>query len=183
MSSRVVCSYDDVGLYIIKKIPFYSSIEGMKFPSLDECFDNDGNLNLNFKQITELEAISAVEQQYNEWWNWFFICDEFRNLLAPIVQTTYDYRNLPILMFPRFSPLMDEEEVDKYSDEEILIRLGMKIKEHGIKEEECFNFLNQIYSLCDYLNLNKADIINNPSNIGYNPIFGLRIIDYGLLNT
>ena len=26
----------------------------------------------------------------------------------------------------------------------------------------------------------EEDIINNPSNIGYNPTFGLRIIDYGL---
>ena len=49
-----------------------------------------------------------------------------------------------------------------------------------ITEEEVLEFLREIHILCDYLELNEEDILNNPSNIGYNPTFGLRIIDYGL---
>jgi hypothetical protein len=58
--------------------------------------------------------------------------------------------------------------------------MGMRLQQLNISEEEVTDFLREIPIVCNYLNLNEEDIINNPSNIGYNPTFGLRIIDYGL---
>ena len=56
----------------------------------------------------------------------------------------------------------------------------MRLQRFNITEETVIDFLREIPIVCDYLNLNEEDIINNPSNIGYNSTFGLRIIDYGL---
>ena len=58
--------------------------------------------------------------------------------------------------------------------------MGMRLQQLNVSEEEVTDFLREIPIVCNYLNLNEEDIINNPSNIGYNSTFGLRIIDYGL---
>ena len=52
---------------------------------------------------------------------------------------------------------------------------------NNIDEKECLEFYRNIPIICNYLNLEENDIIYNPSNIGYSPTFGLRIIDYGLI--
>ena len=43
-------------------------------------------------------------------------------------------------------------------------------------------FLNNVINFCYKYDLNEEDIILNFSNIGWNKIFGTRIIDFGLTN-
>ena len=177
MGSRIILPYGPTNEYIQKCIPRDISLEGIKLPSLDEYMDT-GLLNL--EKITKPELRTAIEQQYGEWFFWFAAADQDRALLAPIVGTGYDECYLPILYFPRFTPIIDEGLVCKYNNAENLITMGMRLGQLNITEEEVLNFIREIPILCDYLNLNEEDILNNPSNIGYNPTFGLRIIDYGL---
>lgn len=177
MGSRIILPYGPTNEYIQKCIPRDTSLEGIEFPSLDEYMDTGL---LDIEKITKSELRTAIEQQYGEWFSWFAATDEHRRLLAPIVGTEYDEYNLPILHFPRFVPLVDEGLVYKYNNTENLITMGMRLGQLNITEEEVLDFLREIPILCGYLDLNEEDILNNPSNIGYNPTFGLRIIDYGL---
>ena len=177
MGSRIILPYGTTNEYIQKCIPQDSSLEGIVFPSLDEYMDT---CTLNLEKINKSELRTAIEQQYGEWFSWFAATDEYRRLLAPIVGTTYDNYYLPILYFPRFTPIVDESLIYNYNNIENLIITGMRLGSLEITEKEVINFLREIPILCDYLELNEEDILNNPSNIGYNPTFGLRIIDYGL---
>lgn len=178
MSGRIVRAYSNSDIYIYKQIPHYSSLEGINFPSLDEYMETE---ELNLEKISDTAIKSAIEQQYSEWYNWFIAPDDMRHLLAPIVGTDYDKKTtLPILIFPKFIPLMEEDCIYKFNQIENLIITGMNIQNYQIPKNDVINFLRELPALCDYLELNEEDIINNPSNLGFNSIFGLRIIDYGL---
>ena len=177
MGSRIVLPYGPTNEYIQKCIPRDISLEGIEFPSLDEYMDT---CTLNLEKITKSELRTAIEQQYGEWFSWFTATDEHRALLAPIVGTGYDEYYLPILYFPKFIPIIDESLIYQYNNTENLIMMGVRLGKLNITEEQVLNFIREIPILCDYLDLNEEDILNNPSNIGYNPTFGLRIIDYGL---
>ena len=100
--------------------------------------------------------------------------------MAPVVHTYTDKYGLPILCFPRFTPILDESLVFSYNDTERLLIAGKRLEYFHIKDESVIYFYRELPKVIDYLSLAETDIIMNPSNIGYNPTFGLRIIDYGL---
>ena len=178
MGSRIVLPFGPNDEYIGKYIPNDTSLEGIHFPSLDDYMETN---KLDLNSIIKPELKTAIEQQYNEWFTWYTSSEECRRMLAPIVDTGYDEYCLPILYFPKFIPLVDENAVYKYNNMENFIVMGMGLKKFHVLEEEIINFMRNIPSLCDCLELNEEDILNNPSNICFHPIFGLRIIDYGLL--
>ncbi len=176
MGSRAILPYGTSGEYIQKVIP-HSSTVNIELPSFDEYLDT---CSLNLQGISQPELRTAIEQQYNEWFTWYTATEDSRRLLAPIVGTDWSEDYFPILYFPHFTPLLDEGKVYSLNNTENLIIMGMRLQRFGVSEEEVTDFLREIPIVCNYLNLNEEDIINNPSNIGYNPTFGLRIIDYGL---
>ena len=178
MGSRIILPYGESGEYIQKIIPHdCSSVSGLNLPSFDEYLDTHF---LDLQSIDKPEIKTAIEQQYNEWFTWFNATEDARRLLAPIVGTDWSEDSIPILYFPRFTPLLDEGRVYSLNNNENLIIMGMRLQRFGIEEDDVTDFFREIPLVCAYLNLNEEDIINNPSNIGYNPTFGLRIIDYGL---
>ena len=117
MSSRaVVPYYNNSKEYIQKRISVDPLRIGFKLPTFDE-YENEQVLNLPSSLGAELKT--AIEQQYYEWYSWFNSPEDIRKYLAPIVGTGWDqYSNTPILTFPRFTPLVDEEEVYKYNNNE-----------------------------------------------------------------
>lgn len=177
MGSRIVLPYGNSGEYIQKCIPSDPLLNNIELPSFDEYMDTKY---LNLSNITKMEIKTAIEQQYNEWLTWYSATEEARRLLAPIVGTDWTDHRIPILYFPRFIPIIDEGLLYSLNNTENLIIMGMRLQKFNISENDVTNFLREIPSVCDYLELNEEDILNNPSNIGYNPTFGLRIIDYGL---
>ena len=90
--------------------------------------------------------------------------------------------NLPIIIYPNFHPLMRDEEVWAYKDYELHMIAGFRARKFGIKKNDLLDFFSKIKKLCEDYDLNEDDLISNPSNIGYNSHYGLRVIDYGLKN-
>ena len=177
MGSRIILPYGTSGNYIQKAIPTDENIKGINFPSLDEYYDDKNSL---YSLEKDFPIWNAIEQQYQEWYNWRTTDEDVRKFIAPIVDSSYDNSGLPILCFPRFKPLVDEALVYEYNEVENLVILGMRAQELGVREVDLINFLRDLNWVCDCLELNIDDIIKNPSNIGFHSDFGLRIIDYGL---
>lgn len=170
MSSRQIT---DLGEYVTKSIPNFSEIEHIKFPGIE---DKEGISNL--LENTSLLCKSAVIQQYNE----YVIYNNWRgnNVLAPIINVKWDERNLPILIYPKFIPLIEDDNFYKLSDEENFVKLGIMGAYFGYDFEYISNFIQEVRDVCEEFNLREDDIFYNLSNIGFNSQYGLRIIDYGL---
>lgn len=176
MGSRIILPYLNSEEYVQKIVPSDSVFINIRLPTFDE-YENDPILNLSNDIKPEIKT--AIEQQYNEWYSWFTSPEDIRKYLAPIIGTGWDqYSNTPTLYFPRFIPILDEKVVSTHNNQENLILMGAQINQLHIKD--FMTFFRAIPEICNYLDLNEEDIIYNPSNIGFHPIFGLRIIDYGL---
>ena len=52
----------------------------------------------------------------------------------------------------------------------------------GMTEDEIGIFIERILQFCDDYDMNENDTLLNLNNLGWNPVFGARIIDYGLSN-
>lgn len=178
MGSRIIRSFNKSSDYIYKQIPHFSCLDGIKFPLLDSYLEEN---KLDLRKVKEKEAKFAIEQQYNEFYTWFTAPDNYRKFLAPIVDTSYDSKTgLPLLAFPKFIPLVDENAVNTHNEIENFILCGINANKMNISKDILINFFRDLPSACEYLELDEEDIVNNPSNIGYSSVFGLRIIDYGL---
>lgn len=180
MGSRIILPFNNSREFIQKKIPEEDIVKNYDFPLLDEFMDCKDNL-YYLKNEAEFKTWPAIEQQYNEWYNWYTASEDIRRFLAPIVGTSYDENCLPILHFPRFTPIVDENVVFAHNETENLITFGMNLQHFGITYTEVIDFLRELPQVCDYLGLIEDDILKNPSNIGWHSVFGLRIIDYGLI--
>ena len=179
MGSRLILPFGSNN-FIEKHIPEDEYLNQWNFPSLDEFCIKGFESIYNHPGRNNSVAWSAVEQQYTEWSNWFNSPEYIRNYLAPIVATYLDNRGLPVLCFPRFTPLLDEELIYKYNDTEALLLAGKQLQFLNVTDESILSFFRSIPKVIDYLDLVEGDILNNPSNIGYDSTFGLRIIDYGM---
>lgn len=174
MGTRVVVPYGPTKEYIQKRIPENEIPQNITFPSLDE-FNNDPECLKEY----DTQIYNLIYQQYWEYYNWYNADENIRQFLSPIVHTFKE--RTPILCFPKFIPLVSEDKVYEYNEIENLIASGITMGRNNIDEKECLEFYRNIPTICNYLNLEENDIIYNPSNIGYNSTFGLRIIDYGLI--
>ena len=182
MGSRLILPFGPSKEYIQKCVPEDDYLNKWKYPSLDEFYNKGFDSIYNHSGKNNSIAWSAVEQQYTEWGNWFNSPEYIKCYLAPIVHTYIDKRGLPVLCFPRFTPLLDEELVYKYNNTEALLFAGKQLHYLYMTDKDILEFFRNIPKVIDYLDLVEEDILNNPSNIGYNPTFGLRIIDYGMSN-
>lgn len=183
MACRII---EQVGDDFIRKIiPFDSNTDSIVWPSITSLIMNPSILDDNFTKCNCNNRIKqAIYQQYNEILLYETIACEDKKILAPQCDIYYtNVNNLPIIIYPRFTPLFSDEEVWKYNDEEILCLLGLRCGKLGISEQNLSLFLKQVQDLCSDYNLREDDILKNPSNIGYHLVFGLRIIDYGLANS
>ena len=114
----------------------------------------------------------AYAQQLQEIYIWRMATFEELYMIAPIVNIYFSSERLPIVVYPRFTPLLEE-----MGDERQLQGI---LKYLNCNYSELEEFLKQVPTFCDNWGLNSDDILCNYNNIGYHPIFGFRIIDYGL---
>lgn len=169
--------------YIIKEIDL-SDFLRQTDKVLD--FPKDGNPELIHKVFKECNVNSitqqAIIQQYNELYIYNEATPEEREILAPQVKVVYSLLNLPDIYYPKFHPLMTESEVWSLNERDLSVKLGQQLQWLGISFFDYKKFVDGVVDLCEEFNLREDDILLNPSNIGYHPVLGLRIIDYGLTN-
>ena len=108
------------------------------------------------------------------WWE--------RGILAPVVHFFYDINNRPVLVYPRFEPLATEEETFRFEEEEVGMELNYRLSQKGMADNEIGDFIEKVLQFCEDYDMNENDTLLNLNNLGWNPIFGARIIDYGLSN-
>lgn len=175
MSNRIICH---LGNIIKKQVPPDQYLEKIRLPSIED-YDIDQvytwmpyNLNLHL--------YDAICQQYDEITAWRKANTHERELLAPILKVEYDTYGCPILYYPTFTPLIEDNEIYNYNDSEMFLIAGLRLASHDVSEKELLTFMRELPRLCLSLNLVEEDIIYNFSNIGYNPEYGLRVIDYGI---
>lgn len=156
--------------YVQKTIDINRHIPVLQNPSdLDEHID----------EFTKKEAL-ALYQSLNEIDIWENADWEERSILAPIVGVSYNNYNIPIITFPKFVPLVSEEETYELEEDEAIVELQEKMTEFGYTDEQIGMFLEQVTNFCTDWGINEEDILQNLNNVGYHPVFGVRIIDYGL---
>lgn len=179
---RINERYSNEG-YIIKEIDL-SDFLRQTDKVLD--FPKNGNPEDIYKIFKELNMNSitqqAIMQQYNELYIYNEATPEERELLAPQVKVDYSLLNLPDIYYPKFYPLMEEKEVWSLNERDLSVKLGSRLQLRGINFNDYKKFVDGVVDLCEEFNLREDDIFLNPSNIGYHPVLGLRIIDYGLTN-
>lgn len=179
MGCRIIDNYQE---YISKYIPYFSIPDGLKFPIAE--YVNKENLEHLFNQIDGQKIIKqAIIQQYNEILLYHNVNISQRNLLAPQCMIKYDHLfSLPTIFYPKFKPLINEDIVWKTNPNDLPILLGTELSKFNISFQDYKDFIDKVVDLCEEFDLREDDILLNPSNLGYHPLFGLRIIDYGLIN-
>lgn len=141
-----------------------------------------------FTDLEELEESNelekgeylAVAQSYNEIKVWEDATWEERKYLAPLLGVRYDYNNAPILAFPKFEPLCSEREANRFEESEIIEEFHKRLGVKGLEDYQIGKIIEGFYQVCHEHCLNADDVIENLSNIGWHPVLGCRIIDYGL---
>ena len=174
MSSRLVYKFGDT---VMKVVPTFDCLKNIKFP----FWDNKEEIYKILKDVPLL-CKSAVIQQYNE----YIIYNELQTdskILAPILNCFWDERNLPILQYPIFKPFATDENFYAFSDEENLIQLGIMGAYFNYDLKDISNFIREVKEACITFGLREDDILNNLSNIGFNSQYGIRVIDYGLIES
>ena len=141
--------------------------------------DNQQDLEDNAEYFTRSEFL-MLEQSFTEIFIWDTSTWEERRILAPIVDTFYDKNNCPVIVYPYFEPLISEQEAFRIEEDEMIERLSELLREKGMDEMKIGNFINDVLLLCEKYGIDEQDILYNLNNIGWNPTFGIRIIDYGL---
>lgn len=180
MACRAI--YDEGNNFIRKIIPFDGITDEFVWPTISEIINEPSCLDEIFEKCECSKRIKqAIYQQYNEIILYeITTCDE-KKVLAPQCDISYTSKNnLPIIIYPRFTPIFEDEEVWKLNEEELTCLMGLRCGKFGISETELLFFLKEVQKLCINYNLREDDILKNPSNIGYHSVLGLRVIDYGL---
>lgn len=147
-------------------------------------FPKDGNPDIIYKIFEECNVNTitqqAIIQQYNELYIYNEATLEEREILAPQVKVVYSLLDLPDIYYPKFQPLMEEKEVWSLNERDLSVKFGTRLQQIGVSFFDYKKFVDGVVNLCEEFNLREDDILLNPSNIGYHPVLGLRIIDYGL---
>lgn len=133
------------------------------------------------KEFTQREYLSLY-QSFAEVELWNDCSWEERGILAPVVEFFYDINNRPVVVYPRFEPLASEEETFRFEEEEVVNELSWRLAQKGMSDEEVGTFIEKVLQFCDDYDMNENDTLLNLNNLGWNPVFGARVIDYGLSN-
>lgn len=177
MPCRIVTPVGD-GSIIRKTVPINSPT---KLPLLVNYLEDESLLD---KYLKELDLTARenymIKQQYYEYFVWSYSEDKYKDILAPIIFAADYINSPPALYFPKFTPLADDEEIWHWNNNQSIAILGMRSAYLGVSEEDILKFFDTVYSLTIAFELVEEDIIFNPSNVGFHPHYGLRLIDYGL---
>lgn len=169
--------------YVIKEIAWddtFLNKKNLKFPPYGDLCKEE--LEKIFEEINLNKiARQAIIQQYNEIYIYNAANATEKNILAPQVKIQSSFFDLPSITYPKFQPLIQEEEVWNLNEDNMLVYLGIRLQWFGINYSQYKKFTNEVEDLCENFGLRADDILKNPSNIGYHPVLGLRIIDYGLI--
>lgn len=180
MSCREIDKRYETSGYIIKRVPLFLPSSPINFPTFfDESSLQEVKDILQKSELSK-EIKNAIWQQYHELFVYHCSDSIERNVLAPQVKVSYNLFNLPDIYYPVFKPLIEENKLNTLNEQDLYTYLGSRLQFFGINFYEYKKFTKQVTNLCDTFDLNEEDILGNPSNIGYNSVLGLRIIDYGL---
>ena len=165
-----------------KSVEIPKEFDAIMFPDIDVVQYDSSSLDAAFRIFPNLPYAvkQAIIQQYNEIFIYWDARGDRRKILAPQVTVSFDKHNLPIIWYPYFEPLVNEDKVWSNRNHICMMYVGARAKELGISIEEMRDFYAKVDDLCEYYDLVEDDIIKNPSNIGYSSLFGIRLIDYGL---
>lgn len=169
MSLRLVDAYKNSNEYVVKHIPLTHKLDKPYEDISDVVFDRDN--------LTPREYL-MIYQSYNELDIYDGANTNERKILAPIIESFYDDNNCLALVYPRFTPLAGDWESMSIPTDEV----GSAIASKGfnLTREEINNFLEAAKRFAEDYDLSPEDSWGNLSNVGYSPIFGLRLIDYGM---
>lgn len=123
---------------------------------------------------------NSINQSLTEIQIWNNASEEERELLAPLIHYFFDENDLPVLIFPRFKPLLSEEEMSYLPSELVLCKLYSILQDKGLCSADAYSFIQKVIRFCENQGINEDDILNNLNNLGWNKDYGVRIIDYGL---
>ena len=62
------------------------------------------------------------------------------------------------------------------------MELNYRLSQKGMTDNEIGDFIEKVLQFCEDYDMNENDTLLNLNNLGWNPVFGARIIDYGLSN-
>ena len=130
-------------------------------------------------RFTEEEFI-ALHQQFSELEVSQLATPEEKAILAPLVEFFFDNNNIPVLVYPKFTPILPQEDAALLSEEDAVARTLYEFSLKGVSDEKLGKFYNLGFSICENFYLSKEDCLYNLNNIGYHEVFGFRIIDFGL---
>ena len=133
------------------------------------------------KEFTQKEYLSLY-QSFAEVELWDDCSWEDRSILAPLVNFFYDNNNRPVLVYPRFEPLASEEDTFRFEEEEVVNQLRIRLSLKGVSDHDIGIFIDKVVQFCEDYDMNQDDTLLNLNNLGWNPVFGARVIDYGLSN-
>lgn len=133
------------------------------------------------KEFSKREYLS-IYQSFTEAKIWNDASWEERQILSPLLNFYYDHNWCPVLIYPRFEPLVSETQSFRFEEDEILGELHRHLAVRGMSDDEIGDFIEKVLSFCDNYDMNEDDILYNLNNLGWNPIFGVRVIDFGLTN-
>lgn len=150
---------------------------GWKIPrieSIDELKEHESD-------FTKEEYL-ALYQSFFEKEVWENSSWEEKQVLAPLVNFFYDNNNCPVLVFPKFIPLATEQQAYTIEDDDCFGELYGALVLNGVDDGEIGDFIENIVQVCENYDLNEEDILYNLSSLGWNSVFGARVIDFGLSN-
>lgn len=169
MSVRTIERIGSIGL--VKK-----SVEGSKtLPRLNDLEDLE-----NFADIISGNDYLALYQIFKEVQIWEMTTRDEKELIAPILQFGYNETQSPFLIFPCFEPLVTEQEANQLTRSQAREKIYSFLQEKGFSHQESYDWIRRVRLFCDDWGLNEEDILFNLNNLGWNDIFGLRILDYGM---
>lgn len=125
----------------------------------------------NYNNIFKSRDLLSCAQQLQEIYIWNYSSFSERHILAPIVEVINHETQPPSIVFPRFQPVAREGQI---------ITIDEILDTYNYDDYMYHTFLNNVEDFCEAWALEVDDILDNYNNIGYHPVFGLRIIDYGL---
>lgn len=169
MSFRQV---EDYGTEYVKKVVKIGRAISPKILTIED-------LEARKAQFTE-EEYFALHQQFKEWDSFQLATLREKSILAPLVEVFFDKNNVPVLVYPKFTPIMSVEEAELINEEDSIARLLYEFSLKGADDGELERFYRAGCDFCEVCYLSEEDCLYNLSNIGYHKTFGFRIIDFGL---
>lgn len=152
----------------------------MKVPAIDFPIPYIENLQEleERRHLFKPEHFYALYQTFLELEVYKNATPEQRNHLAVPLHVSYNFRNVPQVVFASTPPLMTADEASQIEEDDCLYNLQELLILRGLDEQKIEQQINEIYDLVEDFSL--CDIWENLSNIALTPWNELILTDYGL---